>query len=117
MEAVTIKQALIKETKVTVKNVVIGKRQLTQRVFRQIIEEYIVDESTGELRGDAWGYVNYFWRACGKYADHSTNHILWINKNGELRRCLLRTYNYKGKIYEHTYRYLLTKLQQLYIAV
>ena len=111
---ITIKQAVIKETTVTVKNIIIGKRQLTQRVFKQIQEEYIVNELTGELKGEAWGYVNYFWK---KFPKDNHRHILWINENGELRRCLLPCYGFENKIYEHAYRYLLTKLPQLYIAV
>ena len=76
--------ATVTETTVSVKVVKIGKRQLTQRVFKQIPREEIIDQKTCSLKGIAWGHVNYFWSS--EYHSFS-KHILWVNNKGELRRC------------------------------
>ena len=113
-----VKNASVKEVSVTVQNVVIGKRQLTQRVFKQIQVAPIFDRDSEDLKGEAWGYVNYFWPD-NEYRRHQYKHILWVNKNGELRRCFVeREFSWwKGNKCEHAVIYLLTKLPQLYIAV
>ena len=83
--AITTNQATVIETTVSVQVVKIGKRQLTQRVFRQIHRYEIIDTKTCSLRGTPWGHVNYFWP--GEYHDVHSRHILWVNNKGELRRC------------------------------
>lgn len=117
-ELVTAKESTIKEVKVTVKNVIIGKRQLTQRVFKQIQRQGILNKKTGELNGHAWGYVNYFW-SDNSYCSDNYLHILWVNSQGELRRSMVPKYRwgYECEKCEHAHKYLITKLPQLYIAV
>lgn len=83
-----IKNAQVSETQVTVQNVVIGKRQLTQRVFKQIQSERFFNGYTGELKGEVWGYVNYFWKDNQQHSDES-KHILWVTSQGELRRAFI----------------------------
>jgi hypothetical protein len=70
---VTIKQAVIE-----VKVLKIGKRQVTQAVFKQLPEEPIIHERTGELLGEAWGRVNYHVGCSGAY-EHL--HVVWQRGN------------------------------------
>lgn len=124
MGAIQIKEPSVKTTTVTVQNVMIGKRQLTQRVFKQIIEEDIFGDEPNSLKGEAWGFVNYD-------VNDNYKHILWVNKDGELRRCYVHKNNksngfeenwyvktfWDGKINEHAAKYLVEQLPQLFIAV
>jgi hypothetical protein len=87
-EPITILKPVINETKVTVQNVMIGKRQLTQRVFRQIQQEKFLNLYDGILKGDIWGYVNYFWKD-NRHLEGKCKHILWVTENGELRRAFI----------------------------
>jgi len=116
MGVIQFTEPAVKQTTVTVQNVMIGKRQLTQRVFKQILHQEIFDEESNTLQGDAWGYVNYFWKGA---SGHNNKHILWITSGGELRRHLvIKDLEYwKGHKYEHAAIYLITKLPQLFIAV
>ena len=118
MSNIQFTQPSIKQTTVTVQNVIIGKRQLTQRVFKQILEREIFGNEANSLNGEAWGYVNYFWKGCvgGNYY---RRHILWVTPEGELRRYLLINDHEYWKDHKHEYAaiYLLTKLPQLFIAV
>ena len=110
-------QATVTETSVSVQVVKIGKRQLTQRVFKQIQREEIINHKTCSLKGTAWGYVNYFWNT--EYHAFS-KHILWVNDKEELRR----SYVMNDSIYwkEHPCEKCrelaidLLRLPQLYIA-
>jgi len=114
MSVIHLTEPTIKHTTVTVQNVMIGKRQLTQRVFKQIREADIFSSKPETLNGEAWGYVNYFWKGCSNFG---CKHILWITPAGELRRCRVKTGCYRnGHRYEHVGRFLTNKLPQLYIA-
>lgn len=124
----SFKEPIVKQTTVTVQNVMIGNRQLTQRVFKQIIEEDIFGEEPNSLKGEAWGFVNYFVESrmnVWKISFNRYKHILWV-KNGQLRRCYVHK-NYlenddgtkrywTDNIHEYAAIYLL-KLPQLFIAV
>lgn len=80
---------------IEVKTLTLGKRQITQSVFRQLVEEPLVAED-GTFRGQPWGYVNhcpdkkvpddnYTGRMidCATSTDH--RHVVW-QKGDELRR-------------------------------
>jgi hypothetical protein len=81
-------EAKIKTSAVAVKVVRIGKRQMTQAVFRQLYREPIIGSADGgdecHLRGVPWGLVNYH-NVCngGSYKGHL--HVVW-QKDSELRR-------------------------------
>ncbi len=117
-ETVLVKNAIIKEVKVTVKNVIIGKRQLTQRVFRQIQVAEVVDWKTGKLKGQIWGYINYFWPD-NKFYKHHHRHLLWVTNTGEMRRCYLEASlkSWDNHKYANLIKSILTIIPQLYIAV
>jgi hypothetical protein len=75
------KEATITTATVEVKSLTITGKQVTLSVFRQLLNEPLVDEETAELRGVPWGTVNYFWGDCKP--DHL--HVVW-QKGDELRR-------------------------------
>ena len=114
--SVQFTEPVVKQITVTIKNVIIGKRQLTQRVFKQILERDIFGEEANTLNGEAWGFVNYFWKGCTGYG---RKHILWVTPDGQLRRYLLtNSFKYwKGHVHEQAARYLLSEMTQLYIAI
>jgi hypothetical protein len=82
MSAIQFTEPSVKHTTVSVQNVYIGKRQLTQRVFKQIQHETLINKD-GTLRGEPWGYVNYYWE---HHYPYKPDHILWVTPQGELRR-------------------------------
>jgi len=100
-QPITIIKPVINETKVTVQNVMIGKRQLTQRVFRQIHQEKFLNLYDGTLKGDIWGYVNYFWKD-NKHLEGKCKHVLWVTKKGELRRAFINTDSFYLDYFAHT---------------
>ena len=122
-----VKEPTVKTTTVSVKNVMIGKRQLTLRVFKQIIDESIFGNEPNELKGEAWGFVNYL---VDGY-NNQYKHILWVNENGDLRRCYVhrnfmiscndgtdkKKAYWSGHKHEQAAINLVIKLPQLFIAV
>ena len=69
---------------VTLKALMVDKRQMTMGVFRQLDRGDWLDHETGLERGILWGRVNYFWGDCKK--DHL--HIVWQQGDKILRDCL-----------------------------
>lgn len=53
--------ASITTAAITIKALQVGKKQMTQSVFRQLPEALLVDEDKLELMGQPWGHVNYRW--------------------------------------------------------
>jgi hypothetical protein len=79
-------EANVKTTAVEVKVIKISNHQVTQSVFRQLVEEDLIDPLTVQLRGVPWGFVNYFWGNCS----NNHLHVIW-QKGQELRRaCVWR---------------------------
>jgi hypothetical protein len=78
-------------------------KKLTKSLFKQIEEEVCFDGD------EVIGWVNYYWKGCYKDDDGEVNssgyfvcyggeekgeyhlHVLWKNKKGEYRRCLVGT--------------------------
>ena len=94
MPPITIKQAQIETVSISARVIRIGKRQMTQAVFRQLELEQLYDSSIEKVKGVVWGRVNYFWDGCSHgYRGHEYSslgdrvhlHILW-QKGEELRR-------------------------------
>lgn len=85
-KAIQTNEANVKTTAVEVKVIKISNHQVTQSVFRQLVQEDLIDPLTVQLRGVPWGFVNYFWGPCS--ANHL--HVIW-QKGSELRRaCVWR---------------------------
>ena len=57
----TTEQVRINTMQVEIKSMMVGKKQLTLSLMRQIIEEPLIDEKELLFRGVPWGHVNYFW--------------------------------------------------------
>lgn len=75
-------QAIVEVLGVSVKAIRIDRKQMSQSVFRQIINEPIIDEETAEFKGQPWCTVNYFFEDCVKGTHY---HVVWL-KGDELRR-------------------------------
>lgn len=83
---ITAQQAVIKTAAVEVKTLTISGKQVTLAVFRQLIEEPIINDDTIELNGTPWGTVNYHFNYCDDYGQHI--HVVW-QKDNELRRSIV----------------------------
>lgn len=92
VKRINVEDAKIKTATVEIKALTINAKQMTLSVFRQIQEESIIDEDTLQLKGVAWGKVNYFWKD-----QEGAINILWQKEN-ELRRCVDGYFNYKNEI-------------------
>jgi hypothetical protein len=80
---ITTDEAAISTVAVQLKTVIIGKKQMTLSVFRQIKYEQILTDE-GVLKGHLWGHVNY-WK--DRNYDREWLHVLW-QKGNELRRSI-----------------------------
>jgi hypothetical protein len=74
--------ASIQERQVTVRVLTIGAKQVTQALYRQLVEEHAINQVTGELKGAIWGWVNLHDKDCG---DGVHRHVIWEG-NGQLKR-------------------------------
>src|SRR5262245_60545334 len=81
---ITTREATVKTATVEVKVLSISGRQVTLAVFRQLIEEPLINPTTAELYGSPWGTVNYHWSSCGVLTGEHL-HVVW-QKGQELRR-------------------------------
>lgn len=81
-----IDEITVQERQVTVKVLTIGTKQITQALFKQLLNESIIDPSTGDLLGIPWGRVNYHVGCEGIHGTHF--HVVW-QKDQELRRAIV----------------------------
>jgi len=82
---ILVKEASLTTVAVEVKSLMISSKQVTLAVFRQFLAEDVIDNN-GNLNGEIWGRVNYFWGECLKRKGHL--HIVW-QLGEELRRACL----------------------------
>ncbi|WP_326826444.1 hypothetical protein [Streptosporangium sp. NBC_01756] len=94
----TTQNAQITTAIVAVETLTISGKQVTQSVFRQLLEERLIS-SSGELRGTPWGIVNYCPdpscktspREAAIYGPNPAHiHVVW-QKDNELRRTTVWT--------------------------
>jgi hypothetical protein len=91
----TTEEVTIQTATIEVRTLMLGKRQVTLSVFRQLVREQIVEPETLALRGEAWGLINYFPGACLHDFDETSSggpkflgehlHVVW-QRDGLLRR-------------------------------
>jgi len=62
----------------------VGRKQMTQSIFRQLPRETLVN-GEGACLGTPWGFVNYFWD-CGVDEEHL--HAVWQHGTRLCRDCL-----------------------------
>ena len=113
-QVITTNDVTIKQEVVEVKVLKIGKRQVTQAVFKQLLKEPIIDPNTGELLGEAWGSVNYH-PDCTLSGKHV--HVVW-RKGNELRRAVEYIDASRNKGYSElvkevealSYQYVITRI-------
>lgn len=110
----TVENAQISTVSVQLKSLTVGHKQVTQAVFRQLLEESIIDFETGKLLGTPWGHINYFWGAqAEKEYTHENLNIVW-QKGNELRRYFLSESLDSHSSWKH--RYLLEEQRKSYEA-
>ena len=83
---VSISMPRVHTLQVTVRALRIGTKQVTQSVFRQLPRRRVWDTTTGTLRGQPWGTVNYFWGDCASGSTHL--HVVWQQGERLFRDCV-----------------------------
>jgi hypothetical protein len=53
-----VDEATVQERSISVKVLTIGTKQITQSLYKQLVQEPVIDDCSGELLGDVWGWVN-----------------------------------------------------------
>ena len=84
-------QVTIEALAVTIQSLRVGRKQMTQSLFRQLPKRSIIDDETGEIMGTPWCYVNYYWGDCTK--NHL--HVVWEYGGKIYRDCFYATRNIK----------------------
>jgi hypothetical protein len=81
----TVQQAQITTATVEIKTLSVSGKQVTLAVFRQLLEEDLIDSDgmLPTLRGTPWGMVNYHPEKCSEDSRH--RHVVW-QLGDELRR-------------------------------
>lgn len=82
-EQLTTQNATITTATIEIQALTIGRKQVTQSVFRQLPEEPLIAED-GTLNGTPWGTVNYHPDKCGDN-ERKHWHVVW-QRGTELRR-------------------------------
>jgi len=87
MSVINIEKAEIKTASIQIKSLMINNKQVTLSVFRQIRCDNLIgiDENSLILKGEPWGFVNYFW---GEEKYFNGLNVIWGN-GYELRRWAL----------------------------
>jgi hypothetical protein len=79
----TVQNASVTTVAIEVKAFMIGARQVTQGIFKQLIEEPLIAED-GALNGVPWGHVTWHPDRCDYHSNRHW-HIVW-QRGEELRR-------------------------------
>ena len=91
---------------VEIKAIKVGKKQMTQSLFRQLPFKKIIPFENNEILGTPWCSVNYFWENCtppGNYiginnkklAEHI--HLVWQQGGTIYRDCIYQGEKYKSE--------------------
>jgi hypothetical protein len=75
-------EATVEERQVTIQVLTLGKKQVTQALYRQLLEQDLINPYTGLLKGTPWGWVNLH-IDCDEKQNHL--HVVWED-NGLLKR-------------------------------
>jgi hypothetical protein len=95
MNPLTVSDVQIQTATVSIRTLVLGKKQMTLSEFRQLPEEPLINDqalpaSDGGLRpfidGEPWGLVNYFWTGCGMEGEHL--HVVFTRDGKLFRSCV-----------------------------
>lgn len=77
-----IRDASITTAAVTIKALQVGKKQMTQSVFKQLPVGELIDDRAAQLRCDPWGWVNY---SVGEQGPSTRNFV--VPSDERLYRC------------------------------
>jgi hypothetical protein len=80
--ALPLDEAAVQERQVSIKVLTLGTKQVTQALYRQLVEDDLIDESTGTLNGTVWGWVNLH---IDCHVEILHLHAIW-EENGQLKR-------------------------------
>ena len=134
------REATVLTVSVTIKAIIVGQKQMTLSMFRQLPVHpiFTLDETAGywvgRLQGEPWGIVNYFWGKCSP-RDHF--HVVWVFGGILSRACVsplelesvedrtdeVLLYGFRRRMTEQSHNDLiglykeLQNLPQLFIAV
>lgn len=100
-----ITEASVQERQVTVQVLTVGTKQVTQALYRQLVEQDIMNSHTGLLKGIPWGWVNLH-SDCDEKKEHL--HVVWEDKGQLKRACTYKSFdtNPHYKIVNHDLRFL-----------
>ena len=92
---ISVHDATIKTATVEIRTLTVSGKQVTLAVFRQLLEEPILDSDMVDVtpKGEPWGRVNYCpgKAHCELAGGKAHTHIVW-QKGDELRRCAVARY-------------------------
>jgi hypothetical protein len=88
----TVHEAAVHTTEVSIQVLKVGKKQVTMGLFRQLPQRSLTAYPRPEFVGEPWGYVNYWWDGDGRQDFTYSNpapltalHIVWTTE-GRLYR-------------------------------
>jgi len=84
ISVITPHEAVVKTATVGIRTLTVSGKQVTLAVFRQLLNERLLDPYTADLAGVPWGRVNYFPSPCA--ANHL--HIVWQTGDNLRRACV-----------------------------
>jgi hypothetical protein len=109
--ALPIEEAEVAERQVSIRVLTLGTRQITQTLYRQLIEEEVIDWKTGKLHGEIWGWVNLHEKDCGSSCHL---HVIWENAGQLKRSCVFSS---RKTAYWDTLSTRLVRLATIYVAL
>jgi hypothetical protein len=100
--AINVREPSIEAATVEVATLQINGKHMPLSVFRQLIEEPVVDVTTGGYFGEMWGTVNYHTpnECLALYGPGEHYHVVW-KKGDELRRSVVYLSHLEYKMPRH----------------
>lgn len=80
---VTVQQVSLDTVAIAVQAIRVGRKQMTQAVFKQLSAKHPYDFVASCSRGVLWGVVNYFWDGCDSCAIGNKSHLHTVWQDGE----------------------------------
>jgi hypothetical protein len=85
--SVPVNDVEIQKRPISISVLTLGERQVTQTLYKQLVEEDVVDECTGKIKGPILGWVNLHSDCWYRNDEHL--HAVWED-NGEIKRAFVR---------------------------
>lgn len=84
-----VDEATVEERQVTIQVLTLGKKQVTQALYRQLLEQDLINPYTGLLKGTPWGWVNLH-IDCDEKQNHL--HVVWEDGGHLKRSCVYMSF-------------------------